>query len=187
MVDDWLFEPLFRISRNGTPQPALAHAVETLADGRLRFQLRPGATFSDGSPVTLEDAARTVLAQGLKVETGAATLTVSDSTPGIAAESLLAVANVTKTVGATRIGSGPFIIVERDAQHLLLRRRESAPRRINQVRLTSYDGPREAMARVLRGDANFLSRVQARDVEFFEGIEHLQIVRGTDPHAVALA
>ncbi len=186
LLGDLLDEPLLRVAPDGTLAPALATGLEKLADGTVRFQLRPGATFSDGAPVTPEDVARALSANDLRVELSAGSLTVSSKIPGGAVSGLLG-ASVRRARGEERLGAGPFELVERSREQLVLRRRTPVDGRINAVRLTSYGSPREAMARVLVGDANALLRLEARDVELFEGIGRLQVIRGPAPHLVALA
>lgn len=52
-----VYETLVRIDEDGTPQPLLAESWEVSEDGtRYVFHLRPGVTFSDGSPFTAETA-----------------------------------------------------------------------------------------------------------------------------------
>jgi hypothetical protein len=186
VVEDWIFEPVLRVAEDGSTVAGLASTREKLPDGRVRLAIRDGATFSDGSPVTPEDVARSLKLHGLSSEISNGTLIVNAPAQHIPTDALLPIIAVSKTVGADTIGSGPFTVVEHDSGHMLLRRRVPSLRNINEIRLTSYANDREAMAHVLRGDANLLLRVQARDVEFFEGIPHLQVVSGPSPQIVAL-
>jgi peptide/nickel transport system substrate-binding protein len=55
LVSGYLYEGLVRLDANGSPQPALADSWE-ISDDQLDyiFQLRGGAAFSDGSPLTTD-------------------------------------------------------------------------------------------------------------------------------------
>ena len=186
IVDDWVFEPIVRVAEDGSTIAGLARISERLADGRLRLAIRDEATFSDGSAVTNEDVARALKQRGLSSEVVDGALIVSPFAKHIPTEAILPIISVSKTVGPDTIGSGPFRVAEHDLHHMLFRRRVPSVRGIDAIRLTGYANDRDAMAHVLRGDANLLLRVQARDVEFFEGVSHLQIVSGPSPQIVAL-
>jgi peptide/nickel transport system substrate-binding protein len=60
LFGEQLYETLTRLDDAGLPGPGLAETFERSSDGRAyEFRLRPGATFSDGRPVTAEDVAFT--------------------------------------------------------------------------------------------------------------------------------
>ena len=51
-----LFEGLTRLDKDNQPQPALADRWDLSADGKTYiFHLRPGITWSDGTPITAHD------------------------------------------------------------------------------------------------------------------------------------
>lgn len=50
-----MFEPLVATNANETPDPRLAVSWRPVSDLEWEFKLRPGVTFSDGSPFTAED------------------------------------------------------------------------------------------------------------------------------------
>jgi oligopeptide transport system substrate-binding protein len=50
------FEGLYRLNRDGTPEPAMAESVDISEDGlTYTFHLRDGIAWSDGSPITAND------------------------------------------------------------------------------------------------------------------------------------
>ena len=53
----WVFEKLVTVDATGQLTPQLAGRVERLSSGQIRLELRLGATFSDGSPVSDGDIA----------------------------------------------------------------------------------------------------------------------------------
>ncbi len=57
-ISQLLYDPLFRLSINQTPEAALAEKAEQATEGRWRVSLRRDAVFSDGSPVTAADVVR---------------------------------------------------------------------------------------------------------------------------------
>ncbi|WP_020121957.1 ABC transporter substrate-binding protein [Streptomyces canus] len=60
-VQSMVFEPLVASGENGKILPALAKSWEISADGKTyTFHLRPGVTFSDGSPWTAEAAKKSL-------------------------------------------------------------------------------------------------------------------------------
>ncbi|MFF2015736.1 ABC transporter substrate-binding protein [Paenibacillus sp. NPDC058177] len=57
-VNELVFSSLVTIDKNGLPVPSLAEKWDISDDGlKYTFHLRPGLKFSDGSPLTAEDAA----------------------------------------------------------------------------------------------------------------------------------
>jgi len=58
-----VFEGLYTMDAHFSPQPCLCSGSSVSEDGLVwTFSLRPGVTFSDGSPLTAEDAARSLQA-----------------------------------------------------------------------------------------------------------------------------
>src|SRR4051812_20931527 len=58
VAQDWVFEPLLGIGDTGALGPKLARTFQPRGGRGYLIRLRDGARFSDGSPVTEEDLAR---------------------------------------------------------------------------------------------------------------------------------
>ncbi len=62
VVSGTILEGLTTLDRAGNPQPLLAEGWRTSADGRtIRFRLRPGVVFADGTPLTAAVARASLL------------------------------------------------------------------------------------------------------------------------------
>ena len=187
IYEEWIYEPLVRFSATGELVPALADRFEEEPDGRFRIHIRNDATFSDGSRVTPQDLITALADNGLTPAIAGSDVLVASALPGIPIESLLPFVVVTKESNGVRIGTGPYQIVERESDHLVLKRRVAVRGKINSIRMTSYAGAREAMAHVLRGDENSLLQIEARNVEFVQGVKRLRVIRGTAPNVIVVA
>jgi hypothetical protein len=187
LAQQWVFEPLASVDAGGDIAPALASQIEVLGPRTVRIRLRAGAVFSDGSPVTLKDVGDSLAHSRLRVTVEADSALVSSDDAAAPAEFLLARAFIARRTGERLVGTGPFVLEEQDAGHLLLRRRQSAPGRIEYVRLDAYPRPQDAFAHTLKGDADLLPDVDPRWLEFFEGVPRLRIVRAPGNHANVVA
>lgn len=181
----WVFEPLVRVDSSGALAPCLADTFQRLDQSRYRFHLRPAATFSDGTPVTIGDVADSLSLHRLQVTPGEDSFTVESRDKTIPTDVLLIRALVFARRGERVVGTGPFALRSQAQNSARLERLHPAPHLIQDIVIESYPTPREAFAHTLRGDADLLVDVQPRDVEFFENVPRLQIVRGAPTHVAA--
>jgi peptide/nickel transport system substrate-binding protein len=107
-----LYDTLVTIDDNGSVQPGLAMSWESRRDGRhWRFQLRPGVSFTDGSPLTSEAVAAslrqgnpwTVFSGGDSIE-----IDIEPADPHLPAELALARNSILKRGEGAPIGTGAF-------------------------------------------------------------------------------
>ncbi len=182
-----VFESLVTIGARGEIVPALAARAEISSTNELRVWLRSGARFSDGSPVTFADVARSLAGVRLRaIEEGASILITSEET-GPPIELLVSRTLVSRRAGERELGTQVFRVEEEDPAHVLLTRPQHAPGLIDRVRLDSYPTPQDTFARTLKGDAEMLPEVQPRWVEFFEGVPRLRILRAPSNYANMVA
>jgi hypothetical protein len=178
IAETWVFEKLVTIDAKGELIPSLASRIDRLPGNEFRLELRSGATFSDGAPVTEDDVVRSLDSTGLRVIPEHGAVVVSSREKGIPPEALLLQAHIFKEAGGTFVGSGPFVLSSRAETDLEFARRQPEAGRINRVHLTAYAGPREAFTHTLKGDANAIVDLESRWLEFFRGVPSLQEVRG---------
>ena len=178
IAQPWVFEKLITLDAAGQSKPALAGRFERLSGERIRVELRHGATFSDGKPVTEEDVVRSLQAGGLQVTQSEGTLTVARRDSGLSAEALLLEARVFRQSEGKFVGSGPFSVASQTDTELRLTRRSPEPGRVNDVRMIAYATPKDAFAHTLRGDANLILDLESRWLEFFRGVPSLQVIHG---------
>ena len=184
----WVFEPLARIGDHGEIVPLLGARVDILGPTRVRVWVRSDIRFEDGSPITFEDVAKSVALNHLRATRAEGEgIDIESLERGVPPEVLLARTPIFRTVGDRVFGAGPFIIREQDSRHIVLQRRAAAPRRIARIVLQSYATPTDAFVHTLKGDADLLSDVEPRWVEFFEGVPRLRVVRATGTHANIIA
>ena len=185
IAQNWVFEPLVRVDAAGALASSLADSFQRLDRLRYRMHLRPGAAFSDGSQVTLAEVTASLAIHHLAVIPDSASFIVESQDPSIPTDVLLIRALVFARRGDRAIGTGPFAVRSQSETSATLERLHAEPRRVERVILDSYPTPRDAFAHTLRGDADLLADVQPRDVEFFENVPRLQIVRGAAIHFAA--
>jgi len=185
-AEPWVFESLLRTADDGSPRPALASDFQFSGPAQMAMRIRAGAKFSDGSPVTAEDIRNSLRAARIEVREQGDTLLV-ESPSGAPIEPLLRFEPIFKRVGDQYVGSGPFQVVSIDAERILLRRRAPAAGRITEVLLLGFPTAREAFARTLAGDADLLIVTDPKQLEFFQGIRRLRIVRGRSVGAISVA
>jgi hypothetical protein len=185
-AQEWVFESLLRTAPDGSSYGALARRVEMLSPARVRVELRQNASFSDGSPVTAEDVRRSLASDNLQVrEEGSALLIESPS--GAALEPLLRHTHVYKRVADSFVGSGPFRVATQTEQSLLLERVHPLPGKIAEVFMMAYPTPRDTFAHTLAGDADLAVLQDAKQSEFFRGVDRVRVVRGPGANAIAAA
>src|SRR5205085_10636345 len=89
--------------------------------------------------------------------------------------------------GGLPLGSGPFVAVEQDASHLMLRRSRRLPNHIDEVLIRSFASPREAFLRTLAGDADSYPLIDPKQVEFFQNVPRFQVIQGPSLNAIAVS
>lgn len=185
-AQEWVFESLLRTAPDGSAASGLASRFEILSPSRIRIEIRHGASFSDGSPVTAEEVRNSLIGDSLRVaEDGSGLLIESPS--GAAVEPILRQANVYKRAGDAFLGSGPFRVLSETPQSLLLGRIRAAPGKIAEVVFTSFPTPRDAFARTLAGDADLAVLQDTQQSEFFRGVDRVRVLSGRGANAIAVA
>jgi hypothetical protein len=182
-----VFESLVTIGARGEIVPALAARAEPSGANELRIWLRSGARFSDGSPVTFADVARSLAGGRLRVTEEGSSILITSEEVGLPIELLVSRALVFRRTGERELGTQVFRVEEEDPAHVLLTRLQHAPGLIDRVRLDSYPTPQDTFARTLKGDAEMLPEVQPRWVELFEGVPRLRILRAPSNYANMVA
>ena len=186
IAQDWVFEPLMHLEADGSVKPALASRVERIDRRSLRAYIKPDTRFSDGSPVALKDVVDSLKSAGLDAYQQDGAVVVASAAP-VLPDSLLARALIYKDAGGVPLGTGPFVAVEQDALHLVLRRNRRLPNHVDEVLIRSFASPREAFLRTLAGDADSYPLIDAKQVEFFENVPRFQVIHGPSPNAVAVS
>lgn len=178
IAEPWVFEKLVTVDARGELAPALAARVERLPENLIRMQLRTGATFSDGAPVTEDEVARSLESSGLDVRREQGALVVGSREKGMPADALLLQTHVAREAGGKAVGSGPYVVASRTEAELRLVRRQPEPGRIQEVWVIAYASPRDAFSHTLKGDANMLVDLESRWLEFFTDVPSLRMVQG---------
>jgi hypothetical protein len=184
-AQDWVFEPLLRTAPDGSSYGALASRFEMLVPSRVRIELRRNASFSDGSPVTAEDVRRSLVSHDLNVQDDGSALII-ESRSGAALEPILRHAKVYKRAGESFIGSGSFRVVAQTPETLLLDRVHHVSGKISEVLMMAYPTPRDTFAHTLAGDADLAVLQDAKQSEFFRGVDRVRVVRGQGANAIAV-
>lgn len=185
LAQPWVFEPLVRLNSEGELVSVLADAAVFMSPRQLRFRLRAGVQFSDGSPVTFDDLAASLAQSGLRVarEGDQVVVESAEVTP---IEYLLSHAFIFRRSGDRLLGTGPYTVAEQDSSHILLIRHRPRSGAISRVILQGYPRAQDAFGHTLKGDANLLIDVDPHWLEFFEGVPRLQIIRRPGTHANAV-
>jgi len=179
IAQPWVFEKLVSLDGVGNLRPALAARVTRLPGGRISLELRHDATFSDGDALRLPDVVRSVENAGLRVVAADGEFVVESRDGAIPTDALLIRTSIYRESGGAFLGSGPFVVTAETEYELRLVRRSPQRGRINEVRILSYPTSRDAFAHTLKGDANVIADLEARWLEFFQGVPSLRIVRST--------
>jgi hypothetical protein len=185
-AQEWVFEPLLRTASDGSAIPGLAGRFQFSSPARVVVELREGAKFSDGSAVTTDDVRQSLRDDGLEVHEQPRGMLI-ESPSGAPIEPMLRHEPIYKLKGDTYVGSGPFQVVSRDPEHLLLRRLVPQPGKIDEVLLLGFPTPRDPFARTLAGDADLLIVADPKQLEFFQGVSRLRVIRGHGANAIAVA
>ncbi|HYZ89299.1 MAG TPA: hypothetical protein VE620_08410, partial [Myxococcales bacterium] len=181
----WIFEPLLRTAADGSMTAGLASHFEMLSPSRARVELRPGASFSDGSPVT-EDDVRISLGDGLQVSADGRAILI-ESRSGWPLEPILRGADIYKRADNSFIGSGPFRVVSQTPENLLVRRIRPEAGKVGEVLLTAFPTPRDTFARTLAGDDDLAVLQDPNQSEFFRGVDRVRVLSGRGANAIAIA
>ena len=182
----WVFETLLRTAADGSPIGGLAKRFEFIDASHARVELRNGARFSDGSPVTVDDVRTSLSENDVTVREERNTLAI-ESRSGAAVEPVLRHAVIYKRVGDAYLGSGPFRVTAQDPDRLVLERIDRIPGKIAEVILVAFPTPRETFAHTLAGDADLAVLQDAKQSEFFKGVDRLRVIRGPGANAIAVA
>jgi hypothetical protein len=185
-AQEWVFESILRAAPDGSAKGALAARFEMLSPSRVRVELRPGATFSDGSPVTAADVRSSLLADSLEVHQEGSALSI-ESRSGAAVEPILRHASVYKRTADTYLGSGPFRVIDQTPERMLLGRIRPAPGKIAEILFVAFPTPRDTFAHTLAGDADLAVLQDAKQSEFFRGVDRVRVVHGPGANAIAIA
>lgn len=178
VANPWVFEKVASIDAAGNLRPVFASSIERAPGSRLRVSLGRESTFSDGTPVTDADVARSLAAYHLRVEPAErGVLVVQASDPGISAEALLMHAAIFRESEGRFLGSGPFAVASESDREVRLVRRTTERGRVAEVRLIAYPTPRDAFSHALKGDANLIVELEPRMREFFDGVPSLRVLR----------
>ena len=147
----WVYEPLLRAASDGSPIPALAARFHFSGPSRVIVELREGAKFSDGSPVTAGEVRESLRAARLEVRELPQGLLI-ESPSGAAIE--------------------PFL----QQMHVY-----------NEVVLLGFPSSRDPMAHTLAGEADLLIVADPKQLEFFQGVSRLRLVRSHGIASMAVA
>ncbi len=184
-AQEWVFDPVLRTASDGSAISGLASRFRFLNSAQVVVELREGARFSDGSPVTTEDVRKSLHESRLEVREQSNGLLI-ESPSGAAVEPILRHDPIYRRIGNSYFGSGPFRVVSLDPEHLLLRRVVPAPGKIDEVLFLGFPTPRDPFARTLAGDADLLIVSDPKQLEFFQGVARLRIIRGHGANAIAV-
>ena len=184
-AQDLVYEPILRPEGAGLRSRVLARWERVGATG-LRALVTDGLRFSDGSPVEVEDVARSIRAFGPAVREDGRWLEIEPGRDGLPVEAALLMTLLFKPTRAGDLGTGPFRLVHGDEKRLTVERVTPAPRRVNRVEIASFPFIREALARALKGEVNAVAGLDDRQVELVEGVPGLRAIRSRGPHAPAV-
>jgi hypothetical protein len=186
IAQDWVFEPLMHLEADESMKPALASRIERIDRRSVRAWIRADARFSDGSPVAPRDVVDSLKSDGLIAYEQDGAVVVASASP-VLPQTFIARALISKEAGGATLGTGPFVLVEQDASHLVLRRIHRLPNRIDEVVIRSFANPREAFLRTLAGDADSYPVIDPMQVEFFENVPRFQLIKGSSLNAIAVS
>ncbi len=184
-AQDLVYEGLLRPGPKGL-ESRVFERWERTGPHSLRALTAEGLRFSDGSPVQVEDVARSARLADLTVRGEGRWLELSTSPRGPPVEASLLLASVWKPTAGGELGTGPFRLVEQGEGRLVVERTLPAAGRIGRVEFVSFPTIREAFVRALKGEVNAVVDLDERQLELAEGVPHLRVVRSRGPHALAL-
>jgi peptide/nickel transport system substrate-binding protein len=200
-VDASVRESLVALAWDGRATDRLAERWEPLeGDHGLRFYLRPGIQFHDGTVLT-PDLAASILRRGIpslglssssitaiQAEPGANAIVVRTSRPEAFLLTDLADSALTQD-GKPNIGTGPYAL-ETTTPWVKLRAFDKyyrGPPAIDTVEFRSYAGLRGAWAAMLRGEIDVLHDVSRDAAEFVEGESTVESFSFVSPYYTLLA
>lgn len=184
LATDVVFQGLLYPGTDGSPRSRVLRAFERLGPTRYRIALDPGVRFSDGSPVTYDDVARTVAQWDVAVRREGDGIVLESPTGAL--EAKLYYTALHREAGGEVIGTGPFRVAEQGPWRVVLERVRPAPGRIERVELVAFPSSRDTLARTLRGETNAVVALSERQAEFLEGVPGLKVVRSPAPYARAV-
>ncbi len=186
VAQTWVFEPLALFDERGALVPKLAAQVERISRRKLRVRLRP-ELFSDGAPLTEADVIRSLALHHLRALHVGDALEIDADDNVTPVDLLLVRTLIARPTPGGEVGTGPFSVTSQSAEQIVLARRTPREGFINEVVLRAFATEREAFVRTLRGDADLLRLPEPRDLEFFDGVPRLRVIRAPGPavHAVA--
>jgi peptide/nickel transport system substrate-binding protein len=196
---------LLTIGRDGLPQPGLAERWEPSADGLVwHFELRPGLTFHDGSPLDaraveavleayIADGGDVGLAPGLRDVAAIdarspTTLELRLRRPSALLPEALAIVAITGGADG-QAAAGPFRVVSESGD---LTELEAFPAyyrgrpQVSRVRIHAYQSPRAAWAALLRRDIDFLYELSPEAAPFVEGTRDVETFTFLRPYVFVL-
>jgi ABC-type transport system substrate-binding protein len=114
-----IFDTLVALNDRGQPQPALAISWQPEpGNQRWQFVLRPGVTFSDGTPMTPEVVAASLRRAnpGWKIlpQETAVIIQLDTASPDLPAELALPRNSIAKLEAGKALGTGPFVVTQWD-------------------------------------------------------------------------
>ncbi len=184
-AQDLVYEAILRPEGAGLRSRILARWERSGAAG-LRALVADGLRFSDGSPVQVEDVARSIRAGGLTVTQDGRWLEIEPGRDGLRVDAALLMATLFKPSRAGDLGTGPFRLVDYQERRLIVERMVPVPGRIRRVEFIAFPTAREAFARALKREVNAVTSLDDRQVELAEGVPGLRTIRTRGPHALAL-
>ena len=202
VLREWLYaEPLVGTDSGGRPVPGLAERWLPEDGGKaLRFHLRRGVRFHDGSELTAETVRRSLLDQIAQRggELGFANIVeisapdsdqvlVRLSQPDNFLISALSGVRLTHP-DAPQIGTGPFVLTR--AEPIVEARRfehyYQGASALAGVTVRPYDTQRSAWAGLMRGEIDAVQEVNRDMVEFIEGNTKVRPLASLQPFYVAM-
>jgi peptide/nickel transport system substrate-binding protein len=191
LVADSIFSGLVLMDEAGQPQPDLAETWREEAPGRWRFTLRPDARWHDGKPVTADDVVfsftEVLFRHHARAHAGlapnVASITAPDARSVVFAlrrpdPAFLPQLNVTQAPILPRhvyegdplaarppVGSGPFRLVERQENRIVLERVAAANQRIARLEFRVIPDPAAQAAALKAGQVDYLPRVAGTEAE----------------------
>ncbi|HSC28145.1 MAG TPA: ABC transporter substrate-binding protein, partial [Vicinamibacterales bacterium] len=205
IADYLVSEGFVAIGWDGRPVARLASSWDWLADGSVRFRLRAGATFHDGSPLNA-DAVRTILTRHIEQNRESAvsfesvtglergvdeTLIVRLSRPEPFLLADLADASLNHP-GDASVGSGPYRLTHWDEKGQVAKLEafegyyRGAPE-IKSIELLGYEQQRSAWAALLRGEINAVHEINPGSVGFVQASSGVRTFPFVRPYFIELA
>jgi peptide/nickel transport system substrate-binding protein len=181
-----------RPSLDGRALPSLAESWQWENNGlRLRFKLRPGVFFHDGTPMTarvVADILKTAIAKPDAADSYSSLADVRsvhvDGDLEVFLELLRPSAFLIEDLIMPLslrpgIGTGPFRVVKREPKEIVFERFDryyEGPSAIERVHVKTFDALRTAWSSLLRGEVDMVTDVPAEAVEFI-GNDQVEVIQ----------